>query len=104
MSAEKEKITQVIAEIDNVVDLFYQQKLKEALDRLNVVLGDIMQAMETLFRYREEHEDFAFDEARLKNTLTEAMNALQEQDLVLLADIMQYDFKEYLDEIAGRME
>lgn len=104
MSQQKDKIEQVIEEIDEVVDLFYQQKLKTALERLDNVLADIAQAMDCLFQYREEREEFDFDEKKLTETLKEAMSALGEQDLVLLADILQYDFREYLEELVEKME
>lgn len=104
MSQQKEKIEQVMKEIDEVVDLFYQQKLKTALERLDSVIVDITQAVDCLFQYRQERPEFEFDEGKLTTTLTEAMSALEEQDLVLLADILQYDFREYLEELSVKME
>jgi 16S rRNA A1518/A1519 N6-dimethyltransferase RsmA/KsgA/DIM1 with predicted DNA glycosylase/AP lyase activity len=104
MSQQKEKIEAVIKEIDEVVDLFYQQKLKTALERLEHLLADIAEAMDGLFQYGREQTGFEFDENKLTSTLNEAMGALEEQDLVLLADILQYDFREYLQELTERMK
>ena len=104
MSGEKEKMQQTIQAIDEVVDLFYQQRLKQALDQLDGVIQDIMGTVDGLFQYREAHQEFALDEKRLTGTLTEAMQALEDQDLVMLADVLQYEFKEYLEELEGQME
>ncbi len=64
----------------------------------------MMTAIDTLFTFRAEHEGFVLDEAKITNTLKEAMEALQNMDMVLLADILQYDYLEYMQEILGNME
>ena len=61
-------------------------------------------AIDALFTYRTEHDDFVLDEAQLTNILKDAMNALQDGDMVLLADILQYDYLEYMEELVGNME
>lgn len=104
MSESKDIVVKSIEEVKGIVDLFYQQKEKEALDRFTVGLGNMMTAIDTLFAYRTEHEDFTLDEAQLTNILKDAMNALQDGDMVLLADILQYDYLEYMEELVGNME
>lgn len=64
----------------------------------------MMTAIDTLFTFRAEHEGFVFDEVKITNTLKEAMEALQNMDMVLLADILQYDYLEYMQEVLGNME
>ena len=64
----------------------------------------MMTAIDALVTYRTEHDDFVLDEAQLTNILKDAMNALQDGDMVLLADILQYDYLEYMEELVGNME
>ena len=104
MSRQKEIIESTIEDIKDTVDLFYQQKDAEALKKFEVVIGGMMNSMDALVEYRNDNESFEFDEQRISNTLTEAMNALQDGDLVLLADILQYDFLEYMQELTENME
>ena len=104
MSRQKEIIESTIEDIKDTVDLFYQQKDAEALKKFEIVIGGMMNSMDALVEYRNENESFEFDEQRISNTLTEAMNALQDGDLVLLADILQYDFLEYMQELKDNME
>ena len=99
MSAQRKVIEETICELQETLDLFYQQKSGAALKKLDVVLGKLAEAMDALFTYKAEHDDFVLDEAKLTNSLTEAMEALQAGDHVLLADLLQYDFLEYLQEL-----
>lgn len=104
MSAEKELVKKTLEEVRESVDLFYQQKTGEALQRFDVVLGKVMSIVDTLFAYRDAHDGFALDEEKVKTSLTEAMGALEERDMILLADIIQYDFVEYVEELLSGME
>ena len=104
MSRQKEIIESTLEDIKDTVDLFYQQKDAEALKKFEIVIGGMMNSMDALVEYRNDNESFEFDEQRISNTLTEAMNALQDGDLVLLADILQYDFLEYMQELKDNME
>lgn len=104
MSESKEIVKKSIEEVKEIVELFYQQKEKDALDKFNIGLGNMMTAIDTLFAYRDANAGFELDEAKLTNILKEAMNALQDGDMVLLADILQYDYLEYMEELAGMME
>lgn len=104
MSAEKELVKKTLEEVRESVDLFYQQKTGEALQQFDAVLGKVMSMVDTLFAYRDAHEDFVLDDEKVKTALTEALGALEERDMILLADIIQYDFVEYVEELLGGME
>ena len=104
MSQQKEIVENTIKEVESVVDLFYQQKKKEALGKFESVIGSMMNSIDTLFTYKAEHEGFELDENKITNILKEAMNALQDGDEVLLADILQYDYMEYMEELVNAME
>ena len=104
MTNQKEIIVKTIDDIKEIIDLFYQQKDGVALKKFEVVIGGMMSSMDALVSYKNENNGFNFDESKIMNTLTEAMNALQDGDLVLLADILQYDFLEYMQELSDQME
>lgn len=104
MSQQKDIVKKSVIEIEEVVELFYQQKLQEALDKFQGVIGRIMTAIDTLFTYKAENDGFQFDEVKITNTLKDAMGALEDKDMVLLADILQYDYLEYMNELLENME
>jgi len=104
MSQNKNLVEKSIKDVEEVIELFYQQKLQEALNKFETVLGSMMTAIDNLFTYKAEHEGFKLDEAKLTNTLKDAMGALEQGDMVLLADILQYDYLEYMQELSDNME
>lgn len=104
MSQQKDIVKKSVTEIEEVVELFYQQKLQEALDKFQVVISGMMTAIDTLFTYKAENEGFEIDEIKITNTLKDAMKALEDRDMVLLADILQYDYLEYMNELLENME
>lgn len=104
MSQQKDIVKKSVTEIEEVVELFYQQKLQEALDKFQIVIGGMMTAIDTLFTYKAENEGFEIDEIKITNTLKDAMKALEDRDMVLLADILQYDYLEYMNELLENME
>lgn len=104
MSEEKKQITDTIDRLEDVLDLFYQQNNKEAFEKLTVALDDIANAVDCLEKYKSTHLDCNIDEKKICDILTEAMQALQAGDKVLMADILQYDFVEYINELVNTME
>ena len=104
MAQEKEAVLETIDAIKENVDLFYQQKQKKALQELDGVLAKIMGAVDVLFQYKAGHAELPLDEVKITESLKEAMEALQNKDYVLLADILQYDFVEYMEELTQDME
>lgn len=104
MSQQKDIVKKSVKEIEEVVELFYQQKLQEALNQFQVVIGSMMTAIDAIFTFKTEHEGFGFDEGKITSTLKDAMQALEDRDMVLLADILQYDYLEYMNELLENME
>ena len=103
MGQERQQIGSVIEELQDTLELFYQQKEKEALDSFGALIDRLMEAMNTLFSYKKEHEDFEVDERKLTTSLKDALAAMEEKDYILLADILQYDFLEYMQELVGQL-
>jgi KaiC/GvpD/RAD55 family RecA-like ATPase len=103
MASLKEQIVKNMAEIDDVVEMFYQQKTQEAYAQLNVVLGNFAAIIEPLFSYQQEHSDKEIDVDGLTEALKEALSAMQERDAILVADVLKYELLEKLERIVAVM-
>lgn len=104
MAQEKKIVEDTIQVIRKTTELFYQQKTKEAYGSMQDTLSGIMQVVDVLHAYKLEHENFSLEEERIASSLTEAMNAMEAGDTVLLADVLEYDFIEYLQEMLAEMD
>lgn len=104
MSREKEQIIGTIDKVQEVVDFFYQQKNKEAFEKLTVTIDEMIVTADNLMSYKNEHESFEFNEIKLCEILKDAVNALEAEDEVLMADILQYDFMEYINDLLEHMD
>ena len=104
MTEKKEQIKNTIDKVQEIVDLFYQQNDKDALEKLAVTLEDMTITIDNLMAYKTENPDFEIDEHKICSILNDAMGALQSDDKVLMADILQYDFIEYIIELVENMD
>ena len=78
-----------------ITELLYQQKTSEALESINSMLNDITELSVALSSMEVIAED---DKKRLVMVLGDALAAMEKKDYVLLADILQYDMIDLLDE------
>lgn len=104
MGQEKKVVETTIQIIRETTELFYQQKVKEAYAKMQETIDNILKAVDVLHEYMVKNEGFGLEEERLVTSLTDAMNAMQAGDTVLLADILEYDFVEYLQELVVQMD
>lgn len=95
-----EMINQVTTGISQVTESFYQGKDNEGYLKLNGVISDLMSLIEKMIEYKGSEESQG--EEQLMQTVTEAMNALEQKDTILLSDILQYDLADQLQSIAGK--
>lgn len=93
----KEKITQNIKEIDEVVEMFYQQKTQDAYTCLDPVLGNLLEAIDAIVAYQQEHAELEIDVNGLTEALKEALSAIEERDAILMADVLKYEVIEKLE-------
>lgn len=103
MGQEKKIVEDTIQVIRETTELFYQQKVNEAYKKMQDTLTSILQTVDTLHEYKCADEGFSLNEERVAASLTEAMNAMEAGDTVLLADILEYDFIEYLQELLAEI-
>lgn len=104
MSQEKELVKNGLDDVKESIDLFYQQQTGKALQQFGAVLDKVMAMVDALFQYKENHNEFPMDEEKVRSTLTEALAALEDNDMILLADIIQYDFVEYIEDLVQSMD
>lgn len=95
----KDKIDIAIDRIDENTKLFYQNKIDEGYAQLDETLRIIGIAIDDILRFQKESKNESASEAKLVQVLTEAMNALEVRDTLLLSDILLYELKEVFNEI-----
>jgi ElaB/YqjD/DUF883 family membrane-anchored ribosome-binding protein len=97
----KEEIIKVLQSIDQTTELFYQQKEQEGYKNLEYTLDILIKTINEMLIYKKEKSDNFKDiqENKINEILTEAMNALEQKDTILLSDILNYDLKEALKEL-----
>ena len=93
----REQIAQNINEINEVVEMFYQQKAQEAYAQLDLVLGNLLAAIDATVAYQQEHSELEIDVNGLTEALKEALSAMEEKDAILMADVLKYEVVEKLE-------
>lgn len=93
----REQIERSIHEINEVVEMFYQQKTQEAYAQLDPVLGNLLAAIDVTVAYQQEHSELEIDVNGLTEALKEALAAIEEKDAILMADILKYEVIEKLE-------
>lgn len=104
MGKEKKAIEKTIEAIKKTTELFYGNKKEEAYLQMQETISEILQMVDILHEFQFENESFSFDERRAATALTETMQAMEGGDTTLVADILEYDFVEYLQEILAEMK
>jgi hypothetical protein len=90
----RKKIEIALSDIDLVTDYLYKQEVSLGYQKLNSFISIITEVINLVFAYKSQQNDFKFDENKLIGNLTEAMNAMENKDTILLADILEYEIKE----------
>ncbi|MBC8563002.1 hypothetical protein [Jutongia huaianensis] len=99
----KKEIETVINDLDSIVEMFYQQKVQEAYSELNTALGKIMEITEVVQNYTAQNSDKEINMDILLNALKETLSAMEERDVVLVADVLKYEVIEKLNDIAEQI-
>lgn len=103
MEINKENLLSVLDEIKKGADLFYQQRINEALAGYEDMLGLMLGVVDFLFAYKEEHPEFDMDSEKIQGMFGEILAAMEEGDYTLMADIITYDFTECVEGIHIQM-
>ncbi len=97
----KEQLEQNITDINEIIEMFYQQKTQEAYLKLDPVLGKLLSAIDAVVAYQQEHTEVEIDVNALTGALKEALSAIEEKDSILMADVLKYELIEKLEAIAA---
>lgn len=97
MAELKEQIEQIGVQIEEVSELFYQQKNQEGYTKLEKVIVGVAQVIETAYAAYQGDEAVIAKIQKLTATLQETMEAMEEKDTVLLADMLKYEVLEQLE-------
>ncbi len=89
------KIKEIILMIEKTSSLFYQNKMNEGYFELEKLITYISDTMNELFQTHIINAD----EKNILNILKSAMDAMEQKDTLLLADILEYELKEIYLEI-----
>ena len=89
MKTLEKEINELIVEINEITDMFYQQRVNEGLGILNALLNHIVEIVEMAEQCGEN-----VDGACLVSVFGETLKAMESQDYILMSDILR-------DEMAG---
>lgn len=92
----KTNLVDIINRIEFITDLFYKQKTESAFENLNVILNDLTNIIDTIYSFRNLNDNLDFDTNLFISKLSEALQAMEKGDTILLADILLYDLSEQL--------
>lgn len=86
----------LLEEIEDLSELFYQNRRNEAYQNLDVFLQTFLKLIDELQHYGSVKKE-EIEELNVK--LQEILEALEAEDCVLAADILQYDLTEQLEQL-----
>ena len=69
-----------------------------------IVLEDMTKAIDNLAIYKNTNPGFVMDDKKIFSIFSYVIDDLDSDDMVLLADILQYDFIEYIDCLVDNMD
>lgn len=99
----KEAITMLADGIARTTELFYTQKEAEGYMSFGELLAPLSGIMDQLFLLQSTTGKPEFEQQELLRIFSEAMQAMEARDAILLADILQYDFLDKLEEISAQL-
>ena len=85
---DQERLSQVIDILTQVSDLLYQENIEYAYKMLAIILKELEEVISMV-----EEETVRIE---MKEKLMGALQAMEERDYILLADIIQYEVVEHL--------
>ena len=99
MNEEKEKFVRALKAIDTTTELFYQQKVKEGYGCFEEIIVCVTELIYYMTNQNGKEYNVDINEHELKNILLNAMQSMEVNDTILLADILQYELKEEIQRL-----
>lgn len=95
----REKLEEAITSIEQTTDFFYQNKVNEGYTQFEKTLLVLTNTINDIFEYKIQGNEIGIEESHLIEVLTEAMNAMEAKDTLLLSDILNYELKELFEQV-----
>lgn len=92
MEMKENIINEIVDEIYDITEMFYQQRIPDALDKTNLLLNHIVSIVEVIMKLEYNNG------ARLVGTFGEVLNAMEVKDYILMSDILRDDMTVILEE------
>ncbi|MDF2472549.1 MAG: hypothetical protein K0R21_331 [Anaerocolumna sp.] len=99
MKEIKVKVEEAITSIEQVTELFYQNQIKAGYEQLEKTILILVTTVDELYAYKSLGNEIGVKEMQLNEVLTQAVNAMESKDSLLLSDILQYELKELFNKI-----
>jgi|GEM_PF-3109359 len=101
MNLLKELITRTQCDIDQVTEMFYQGKNQIGFEKLINIIDEITNIIVLL--EKSQVDLTSVNTHLLQSNLKDATDAMISNDTVLLADILRYDIKDYLNKVLDQI-
>lgn len=101
MAVLKKEIPALLENITEKAELLYQQHIPQ--EDFEKMLIDIQGIVEFFFVYHQENTNFPLDEDHMKEIFIEAVSATEDEDYTLMADLITYDFVDYVNELYKKL-
>lgn len=97
MEDMKKNLKAAITSIEITSKYFNQNKIAEGYKQLEDTIAKIDNIVCITSAYRQQGLEIEINEAKLMESLQEAMTALENKDTLLVSDILEYEVKELLE-------
>lgn len=99
MNEEKEKFIRALKAIDITTELFYQQKSKEGYGCFEDIINCVTELINYMSNQKGKEYNVDINEKEITSILYNAMQSMEANDTILLADILQYELKEEIQRL-----
>lgn len=98
MEQLRDDIKDTMQVLKKIAALLYQQKAQEGYAELDAALQCLLLTVSRMAAYQKDKENKIIDEELMNIALNEALKAIEQKDIVLLADILIFELNGLLDE------
>ncbi|HAB59324.1 MAG TPA: hypothetical protein DCE48_01170 [Lachnospiraceae bacterium] len=99
-----EKINKLGDMVIEVTDSFYQQKEKQGYQMFESLYTTLIQVVDQLLIMDDELQIKKNEKNLISQYLIEALQSLENQDVILFADVLRYDVMGLINNIAGNLQ
>lgn len=104
MEELKRSVRVIAKDLKAVAVKLYQQNESEGYSDFAELIGEISQIVTTIFLLKSQGNEIMFNETEFLHKLTLAVQALEEKDTTLLADILYYELEPQLLDLKNYIE